>query len=91
MAMSFLRERPSLSLLTHEPYFPNLPTKKLGMDDLAAEEEGITSSRLQASDQALHDFFRDTFLTRTRDEWMKELEGFLKWGTDFLVAGRDVI
>jgi crotonobetainyl-CoA:carnitine CoA-transferase CaiB-like acyl-CoA transferase len=57
-----------------ETKFEKKLLKKLGMDDLAAEEEGITSSRLKASDQALHDFFRDTFLTRTRDEWMKELE-----------------
>ena len=28
MALNFLHERPSLSLLTHGPYFPNLPTKK---------------------------------------------------------------
>lgn len=58
-----------------ETKFKKTLLEKLGMEDLAAQEDGITSSRLKNSDQALHDSFQDIFLTRTRDEWMEELEG----------------
>jgi crotonobetainyl-CoA:carnitine CoA-transferase CaiB-like acyl-CoA transferase len=56
-----------------ETKFKNILLRKLGRDDLIEEGEGITPSELKKSDKELYAFLHETFLTRTRDEWMEEL------------------
>jgi crotonobetainyl-CoA:carnitine CoA-transferase CaiB-like acyl-CoA transferase len=46
---------------------------KLGRDDNIEEENGPTSLEPKKSDGALHSLLQNTFLTKTRDEWMEEL------------------
>jgi len=56
-----------------ETKFKNLLLRKLGRDDLVEEGGGITSAELKECDRELESFLRQSFLTRTRDEWMEEL------------------
>ena len=56
-----------------ETKFKNLLLRKLGRDDLVEDGGGITSAELKECDRELESFLRQSFLTRTRDEWMEEL------------------
>ena len=56
-----------------ETKFKNILVRKLGRDDLVDEGDEITSTELKESDRELSSFLRETFLTKTRDEWMEEL------------------
>lgn len=57
-----------------ESKFKNILLKKLGRDDLVEEEAEITSTKVNKTDEELHVFMRETFLTKTRNEWIKEFE-----------------
>lgn len=57
-----------------EPKFKKALLEKLGWGKNAVEESEMTSSQLIELDRALTDFLKETFLTKTRDEWMEELE-----------------
>ena len=56
-----------------EAKFKNALLKKLGRDDLAEKGRETTSSQLKESDHDLSLFLEKTFLTKTRDQWVKEL------------------
>lgn len=56
-----------------EPKFKRTLLKKLGKDNFIKEERGTTSSEIKEADSKLHSFLKDTFLSKTRDEWMEEL------------------
>ena len=56
-----------------ETKFKNVLLKKLGREDLIEHGAGATSTEFKDSDRELHTFFCDTFLIKTRDEWMAEL------------------
>ncbi|MBW2065418.1 MAG: CoA transferase [Deltaproteobacteria bacterium] len=56
-----------------ETKFRNALLKKLGREDLIADRGGITSSDVDETAGEVHSFFRKTFLTKTRDQWMEEL------------------
>ena len=56
-----------------ETKFKRILLKKLGRDDLAGEEDGLTSLELKETDVELNSFLQDTFITKTRDEWMEDL------------------
>ena len=55
-----------------ESKFKRILLKKLGRDDLAGEEAETTSSKIKQTDDELHTFMRKIFLTKTRNEWIKE-------------------
>ena len=55
-----------------ESKFKRILLEKLGRKDLLKEEGKATSTRPASSDAELHDFLRKTFLTKTRDEWVRE-------------------
>ena len=57
-----------------ESKFKNILLKKLGWDDGAEENTETTSSKIQEADRKLHTFMGKTFLTKTRDEWIKEFD-----------------
>jgi len=56
-----------------ETKFKNALLRKLGREDLIEQGAGATSTEFKESDKKLHAFFCDTFLSKTRDEWMEEL------------------
>ena len=56
-----------------ETKFKKALLKKLGREDLIGEEGEVTSSRPRESDTEVSSFLRQTFLTKTRDEWMEDL------------------
>lgn len=56
-----------------EGKFKRALLKKLGRDDLDEDAGEATSAGPKESDGELHNFLKDMFLTRTRDEWMEEL------------------
>ena len=57
-----------------ESKFKKILLKKLGRDDFAQKDPEITSSKVTKADEELHVFMRETFLSKTRDEWIKEFE-----------------
>jgi len=67
------REGNFIAVGSLETKFKNALLKKLGREDLVEEGTGTTSSELKASDMTIKIFLRETFLTKTRDEWIKEL------------------
>ena len=56
-----------------ETKFKNALLKKLGREDLIEQGAGATSTEFKESDRELHAMLRETFLTKTRDEWIEEL------------------
>ena len=56
-----------------EAKFKNALLKKLGREDLIQKDGETTSSKLTNADKKLQTFFKEIFLTRTRDEWINEL------------------
>ena len=58
-----------------ETKFKNALLKKISGDDFIEEKSASTSSDFRESDRELHAFFRRTFLTKTRNEWVEELHG----------------
>ncbi len=54
--------------------FKNALLHKLGREDLIDEEEATTSSQQSKSDNDITGFLEGIFLTKTRDEWIEELE-----------------
>jgi crotonobetainyl-CoA:carnitine CoA-transferase CaiB-like acyl-CoA transferase len=57
-----------------ESKFKKILLKKLGRDDCAEKETETTSSKIKQTDEELHTFMNRIFLTKTRDEWIKELD-----------------
>ncbi|MBC8391716.1 MAG: CoA transferase [Deltaproteobacteria bacterium] len=62
-----------ISVASLEGKFRSGLLKKLGWDDIRAEDEEATSSKIKESDKELGVFLRETFLSKTRDSWLKEL------------------
>ena len=56
-----------------ETKFKNALLKKLGREDLIEQGVGATSTEFKESDGKLHAFLCETFLSKTREEWMDEL------------------
>ena len=56
-----------------ETKFKNALLKKLGREDLIEQGAEATSTEFKESDKELHTFLCETFLTKTRDEWIEEL------------------
>ncbi|MDY6971753.1 MAG: CaiB/BaiF CoA-transferase family protein [Thermodesulfobacteriota bacterium] len=56
-----------------ETKFRNTLLKALGREDLVEDTGEVTSSRPSESDQEVSSFLRQTFLLKTRDEWMEIL------------------
>jgi len=57
-----------------ETKFKKLLLKKLGREDLVGAASQTTSTQVQASDAELEAFLNETFLKKTRDEWVAELD-----------------
>lgn len=57
-----------------ESKFKRILLNKLGRDDCAGEEAETTSSEITQTDEELHTFIRKIFLTKTRNEWIKEFD-----------------
>jgi crotonobetainyl-CoA:carnitine CoA-transferase CaiB-like acyl-CoA transferase len=55
-----------------ESKFKKILLRKLYREDLLDGEDEATSTRPASSDMELHHFFQKTFLSRTRDEWVRE-------------------
>ena len=57
-----------------ESKFKRILLKKLCRDDLAGEKAETTSSKIKQTDNELHSLMREIFLTKTRNEWIKEFD-----------------
>ena len=57
-----------------ESKFKRTLLKKLGRVDLYEDEAETTSSKIKQTDDELHTFMRKIFLTKTRNEWIKEFD-----------------
>jgi crotonobetainyl-CoA:carnitine CoA-transferase CaiB-like acyl-CoA transferase len=68
------RDEKFIAVGSLESKFKKILLKKLGRDDLAEEEDEITSTKVTKTDEELHVLMKDMFLAKTRDEWMKEFE-----------------
>jgi len=55
-----------------ESKFKRILLKKFHRENLLDGENGATSTQPASSDVELHHFFRKTFLSKTRDEWIRE-------------------
>lgn len=56
-----------------ETKFKNALLKKFGRQDLMDESKSVTSTRAGENDAKISAFLKETFLTKTRDEWIREL------------------
>lgn len=58
-----------------ETKFKNTLLTKLGREDLTDKGGSVTSTHASENDSEISTFLKETILTKTRDEWVRELEG----------------